>query len=378
MRGEKDYSVVIVIGAELVRLIRSRETKGVFSAQTRMQIEIGQEIVELAKEAGDRDPWKTFVDVINQCLKRDQGWKDYYAEKMDEVAANPVADGVLDVFASELDAEKAAQEGDPTKAVGIIQKLIDHHVEDPSDAGWYLQEMARYAYQASKVDSNKYQITAHKKNRAVMRPANGMVIEKISLVGQQRNENIKKWIAAKGAADELRLAVDDILGRLQFGTKADRFEAAIQELGAALGFGSQRPDKEWKAGPDNLWAVRDGEYFVIECKSEVDTARAEINKGESGQMNNACAWFKTNYPGASATNVLIVPTKKLSKASGFNEEVLVLRMSGLRKLVAACKAFFTEFEKLELNDLALDQIQELLNAHKLTVDGIKAHLEPAV
>jgi replicative superfamily II helicase len=378
VRGEKDYSVVIVIGTELVRLIRSRETKDVFSAQTRMQIEIGQEIVEMAQSSKAGDPWKTLIEVVNQCLKRDQGWKDYYAEKMDQATTVSTADVTLDMFAMEMAAEQAAQGGDAATAINTIQKLIDAHVKDPSDCGWYLQEIARYAYENSKADSNKYQLSAHKKNRMVMRPANGMVVDKIALLSQKRVENVKSWIASKASYDELHLAVDDILGRLEFGTKADRFESAIQELGTALGFASQRPDKEWKAGPDNLWAVRDGEYFVIECKSEVDTARAEINKGESGQMNNACAWCETNYPGAATVNVMVIPTKKLSKASGFNKTVLILRMAGLRKFVGAARAFYQEFAKLDLNDLSLPKVQELLDAHKLTVEGIKAHLEQAV
>ncbi len=36
---------------------------------------------------------------------------------------------------------------------------------------------------------------------------------------------------------------------------ANRFEAAIRELGALLGLGSQRPEVEIGKGPDNLWAL---------------------------------------------------------------------------------------------------------------------------
>jgi len=53
--------------------------------------------------------------------------------------------------------------------------------------------------------------------------------------------------------------------------------------------------------------VRAGHYLVVECKSEVDLNRAEINKDESGQMNNACAWFEKYYKGATATKILIIP-----------------------------------------------------------------------
>jgi replicative superfamily II helicase len=378
VRGEKDYSVIIITGPELVRMVRSQRTKQFLSAQTRMQIDIGHEIAELARSADSKDAWNMLNGVINQCLKRDQGWKDYYAEQMDQVTPAGLEDKELDIFAMELEAELAAQHGDPRKAVTVIRRLMDELVKDPADQGWYLQEIARYALAYSKSESNDLQIVAHKKNRYVMRPANGMIVDKIELLSQKRIENIRRWIADHGSFDELRLAVDDILGRLEFGTKADRFESAFQELGRALGFESQRPDKEWKAGPDNLWAVRDGEYFVVECKSEVDEQRPEINKDESGQMNNACAWFEKNYPGAKATRILIIPTKKVAKAAGFNEHVIILRRAGLRKLVGAVRAFINEFASLDFKDLSLESIQKCVDAHSLGVDAIRERCEQTV
>jgi hypothetical protein len=40
----------------------------------------------------------------------------------------------------------------------------------------------------------------------------------------------------------------------------------------------------WKVmGPDNLWAVRDKEHVLIECKSEVDLRRTEIGKANRGK-----------------------------------------------------------------------------------------------
>jgi hypothetical protein len=77
---------------------------------------------------------------------------------------------------------------------------------------------------------------------------------------------------------ELDASVSDILGHLVFGIKADRFEHALDELSGALGFAGERPNKEWKEGPDNLWALDATQYLLWECKSEVDVTRAEINK----------------------------------------------------------------------------------------------------
>ena len=79
----------------------------------------------------------------------------------------------------------------------------------------------------------------------------------------------------------MAVTASDILGRLRFGVKADDFERALDELSRALGFAGERPDKEWKEGPDNLWALDDTRYLVIECKSEVDvTAEIELHAFE--------------------------------------------------------------------------------------------------
>ncbi len=103
--------------------------------------------------------------------------------------------------------------------------------------------------------------------------------------------------------------VDADLSDLRFGVESERFERAIDDLGQMLGFTTQRPDKEWKEGPDNLWCLEKGTYLLLECKSRVDVDRDDINKGETGQMNNACGWFKTNYVGAKAICIMVHPAR---------------------------------------------------------------------
>jgi replicative superfamily II helicase len=50
VRGEKDYSVVIIIGSDITRLVRDRESRKYLSSQMSRQIEIGLEIAEMAKQ----------------------------------------------------------------------------------------------------------------------------------------------------------------------------------------------------------------------------------------------------------------------------------------------------------------------------------------
>jgi hypothetical protein len=84
VRGEKDYSVILMIGPDLVKQFRAKNTRKYFSEQTQTQINIGLKVMEFAKEdiAGGKKPNVVFIELMNQCLKRDSGWKTYYEQQM--------------------------------------------------------------------------------------------------------------------------------------------------------------------------------------------------------------------------------------------------------------------------------------------------------
>jgi hypothetical protein len=110
-------------------------------------------------------------------------------------------------------------------------------------------------------------------------------------------------------------------------------------LGCLLGFNAQRPEKEWKEGPDNLWGLRENEYLLVECKSEVAQDRSTINESEAVQMNKSCAWFDAQYRDAKCHRWIVIPTRELSKKTSFTHNIEVLKKSGLSKLLNNVKKF---------------------------------------
>jgi len=372
VRGEKDYSVVILTGNDLVRCVRTKDSRKYFSAQTRSQIEIGIEVANLIQEelSDETSPTKILRGLINQCLRRDEGWKEFYIEKMNHVAQASAPSKILRIFSAEMKAENQYYEGDYAAAVETLQEIADKYVETLADKGWYLQEMARYMYSSSKTRSNKLQVGAHRHHRYLLKPKDGMVFSQIVILSQKRIANINTYLRGFGSFDELSLAVEEMLGNLRFGVRADAFEKALNDLAFALGFVGERPDKEWKAGPDNLWGLRDDEYVLFECKSEVLIERAEINKDETGQMNNASAWFRKHYPGAKVKRIMIIPTKTLSRGAGFNEDVEIMRNRDLGRLTNNVRAFFSEFRNLDFSNLSESKIQGFIDTHKLGVSDI--------
>lgn len=376
VRGEKDYCVVLLLGNDLVKQIRFKGSRPYLSPQTRKQIDIGLDLAKYARE--DMDESGNYIQmltsIINQGLGRDESWKQFYVDNMDTIdLADSRSTAISDeMLIQERRAECYHSDGKHGDAANAVQSLLDRYSGTLSkeERGWYLQEMSRYLYAQSRVEGMAMQVNAHTINKRLFLPPGGYQFTKIDLKAHERIANIKSLIGQYEDFEDLLVYMDDVFSRLVFGVKSERFESAIDELGKLLGFNTERPDSNWKSGPDNLWAVKDGEYLFIECKSEVLLTRAEILKDETGQFNNNIAWFKRFYPGAKVVYSIVIPTKKVKSNTGFNEPVVVLRERGLKALVSNARAFVLGFKNSDLKSLSDDFIHQSIHQHKLDADGL--------
>ena len=375
VRGEKDYCAILIIGSELVRFMRSIATNKFFSPQTRKQIDIGIEIAGMAKEDYDEteSPIKIVFSLINQMLARDEGWKEYYSSEMDTIEEDSSELPIYDRLLKERQAEQLFCEGEYGKAASSMQKLIDNLNVDDTEKGWYLQQLARYTYPTSAAQSIEIQKSAFKKNPQLLKPSAGIDYTKISYIHQDRLNNIRTYICRFPDYRELSLSVNVILDKLSFGTEAAKFESALKDIGELLGYVSQRPDKEIRKGPDNLWCGSNNHYLLFECKSEVSETRQEITKHEAGQMNNHCAWFEDQYgQNANVDRFMIIPTKTLSYEGDFTHDVRIIRRNKLRSLKDQIKGFVNELKPYSLGEISDTTLQELLALHHLNIEDFSA------
>jgi len=369
VRGEKDYSAIIITGSDLTRLVRDKRSRQFLSSQMATQIEIGIDIAEMAQEEIERgiSPVDALNGLIRQCLGRDEGWKAFYVDRMSEVKPRGPNVAVLDAYVAETQAEAYFESGDHRRGVSVIQSLMDGSSMDSDEKGWYLQTMARYVYGNDRVESQRLQVNAHKNNKLVLRPTSGVAVSRLEVINEGRGERIAEWMAGHANYSQLEVALSDVISRLAFGVKADKFEHAMDELSRILGFVGERPDKEWKEGPDNLWALDTKQYLLWECKNEVDTLRSEINKREAEQMNRSSAWFTKHYGGANVKRIIIHPASKEESAASFLHDVEVMRPKELKKLVANVRAFFKSFSAVDFSDLSHTLIQQRLAANQLLI-----------
>lgn len=372
VRGEKDYCLILIIGADLIKFIKSSRTNKYFSPQTKKQIELGMEIAQMASDevSDSNEPFEVVKSLMKQSIKRDEGWKEFYKEEMNKIEPSNSSSKIYEVLTLERKAAVLNYAGDYEKASNLIQQIIDNHCVDDSERGWYLQIMARYKFLQSKTDSNSFQKSAFLKNNELLKPSEGITYKKLEYVNENRTKRISNWIKTHKNFEELMLYVEGVLSDLEFGTTAEKFELALKELGLMLGFLSERPDKEFKKGPDNLWCGVGNQYFIFECKSEVKIERQEVNKHEIGQMNTHCGWFENQYNDSPVKRILVIPTKNVSYHADFTHKVEIMRRGKLKLLRSSVKGFFKEFNKYEIDSMSDEKIQEFINTHKLNIDSL--------
>lgn len=375
VRGEKDYSVILITGSDLIKYIRSVSNQKFFSPQTQRQIQIGFDIVDMAKEdlpEGDsRAEINLFFNTISQCLTRDEGWKAYYSSEMEGIELSQTDRTQLyHVLQQERKAYDEANTRNYEAASETMQSIADS-CADPYEKGWYLQEKARFLYRISHTDSNKVQVSAFKMNTQLMKPRTGIVYNKLKYPwDNSRTSRIINELRTFGNYDELSVQLEDTLSNMSFGVDAEKAENAFYRIGQLLGYMCQRPDKEIRQGPDVLWCTACDKYILIECKTEVQLDRKHISKSEAGQMEEHCAWFKATYgEGISFEPVLVIPTEKLAADAYFSHDTDVLKKDGLDKLKNQIREFFKEFKKYDFAGLDGELVNEKLIAHNLHNDS---------
>lgn len=372
VRGERDYTTIIITGASLVKFMKSPETRKYFSDQTNMQIKIGEDIAkESSSEKDETKPLKPIHDLMKLCLKRDEGWKMYYKSTMDSMPITKAEHPLLDRLVKERAADLAFMKKDWAEVIRIYREIANSLSNDTLEQGWYLQELAKYMCHSSTTEALKTQKSAYSHNQYLL-TVETVNYKKVDMLDDISLKNIKAYIGKYSDYASLKLSVDEVLSNLSMGGGSKKFEGALQQVGQLLGFRSQRPDNEFKKGPDNLWAMPNNEYMVFECKNEVELNRDSISKSEAGQMEMHCGWFEEEYGADTKVSYIwIHPTNKLSSEANLTHSIKVMTPVKLDLFKKHLLAYVMEFSKYNLSSVTEESINEFLLNNKLTPKDLK-------
>lgn len=375
VRSGGDYCAVLLLGSDLISFLTLVENREFLSPETRLQIEIGQTLAQEIRRGGS-DPLLSIHRLIHQCLQQDPGWKKFHREMLSRVSYVASSDLPLKLAEMERKAVQLFRGGQAQGASDSVQKAIDDLPQlDPVDKGWYLQLAAQLLHKVDPGRAQEIQRKAHELNPRLFRPLEGVQYRRLMEKGTQASRAVE-WLRGYDNANAVVVAVDEILAKLSFGVEPNEFEQALADLANLLGLQSQRPEKDYGSGPDVLWLLSDGAFFVIEAKNNVSLTRSTVSKDEVGQLANSINWFRQHYPGQSLTAIMVHPCSVCAHDAYPPEDAKVLAPEGLSNLQKRIRGFAAALAAKPPEAWTVQEVGTLLGAHELTPGGLRARLVP--
>lgn len=306
VRSATDYAAVVLLDPRLVERLDRNADLDVLSPGTRAQMELARAL-EKTLAGSSIEKFKT---AIGDFLNRDPAWTTQAKEVIDALpypTPVPLPAHVL----AERKAFELALQGRLQEAAGELLKDIND-VDDAWLRGWLKQRAASFLHDGNPTRARDIQASALIDNNFICRIPGNVKVPRITHAGQQAALASLHLGRTYSDSKTLSLQVEALIANL---TPAPvpgshkEFEQALQDLGSLLGFSSQRPDNDFRVGPDNLWATGGDHYFVIECKSEATASR--VSRDDLEQLTHSVDWFEKKYdePRYSATPILIHPSQ---------------------------------------------------------------------
>jgi hypothetical protein len=367
VRSTEDYCAVFLLGKRLAHLTVDPRTLERFSPATRKQLEASRTVARRMANT----PLVKVLETVQQLLDRDPGWVRFARLQLRDVLPESAQ-----VDASAVAMRKAfdaATSGDNGTAVRALAAAAEQS-SDPRRSGALLEQAAVYAEPQQPVQAQELLASARSKNDYVLKPFSGIAFTPLTHEGAQPNTMAARLSSMYGTPQAMRVAVEAMLEKLKFDPLAtDDFEEGWLELGNFLGLGSQRPERQLGQGPDNLWALGAGRYWVMEAKSGATSDF--VAKKDVAQLSQSMLWFGNKYaPDQSALPVMIHPERRLWKDATAPQGMRVIDHQVLGELVASVRGLASGLAAEGWNDPA--HIAALLEGHRLTPDGLTARLKP--
>lgn len=364
IRSSIDYCVVLILGTSIAKLIHNEELLNNFSPATKRQMQLSKKVIDQMKDSS--------IDRINEaidfCLDRSPTW----TETSRKVLSSLTYDETDNIDNIEINLRKAyddLQINQYSDAIKEVQKCFNNSGLESSYSAYLQQILAEYTNLVDENEAQEILKSAIRRNSSVLKPLQGISYTKLSNSSSQA-KNIVDFIKEQNFdKNGFIIEFNNVKSNLVYSLEktSEKYEEAIKKIAYFLGFYSQRPEKDYGRGPDNLWS-NSKEYFVIECKNEA-TANL-ICKSYINQINGSFEWFKEKYNGVDIDNItpIIIHKSNICEHSATpNTELKVITFENMEKLVEKIEKFL-----ITISDNLRDEpyISKLLTKMNLTYDGI--------
>ena len=363
VRSTNDSCCIILMGDKLADILIRNNGVEYFSNATIAQYDLSKELWGILRDEKPKPTVDDIFELASYSLERTEAWIEQSKQRLSTVAYR--SDLNIDKVALALRNAFELVSGDDIEgAVKVLDEAVNSE-EDTKARGFLLSIKAEYVNLIDRNKSQQILRSARKLNQGVIVPIAGIQYEK-NINNKAQARLIQEYLdSVDDDPNNCVIRIHAVLNDLVFSSEleADTFEQAFEEVGAMLGFKSSRPEKEGTGGPDNLWAVGNNEYFVVECKSGAKAS--VISKGYCNQLNGSVQWFKKEYGNECKLHpVIIHPANAISKDASPPSGMKVITPVQLDKLKKNIKSFFAALVQSH-NWKNEEQLNALLVNYKL-------------
>ncbi|WP_181068020.1 helicase C-terminal domain-containing protein [Rathayibacter sp. AY1A7] len=335
VRSTDDYCAVILLDPRLVERLFAASDRRKLSPATRAQYDLSMQFAS----RGRGQSMSYFEGAVNAFLARDTDWVRASKQALEAVTYEH-ADSVPAAARAERDSFALALASRFVEAKELLAGALTE--VDSATRGWLKQRAATYLNATDPAAARELQRSARIDNNFILKIPHETATTRVTAVGDQAAASVGYMTAEFATARTLEVAVEALLLDLVPSTTHNshkQFEAALQRLGRLLGFASSRPDQETGIGPDNLWAIGNDRYWVIECKSEATVD--EVSRKYLEQLSHSTDWFDSAYPEARYFGVplMIHPSRQPMWDAVARQGARALTFARLEQLRTAVSSF---------------------------------------
>ncbi len=357
IRSNSDYCGILLMGGSLIDLIFNNNGIDYFSNATKKQIQLSMNLWEQMKNQSLQE----IVENFNYLIDRDQEW----VAMSRDVLVNCKYSSLANIDILQLQIRKAYNEaiqGNIEKAISILEEY-KNSLNNKEEIGFVKMLMAEYMDNLDCSKSQELLLSAYRDNQYILKPIDGINYLKINKLNTQTNNILKIIENFNGDLNKYIIKINSLIDNLIFAPDThEQFEESLKELFYFIGYSSQRPEKQFNEGPDNLIQL-ETTYLVIECKNE--TIANEICKSDSAQLNESISWFKRKYgENLKVVPVMIHNSNIFSKQSAPSSNTKIITPQLLESLKTNIKNFLISISSNSQN------LNKILQGSKINENGI--------
>lgn len=369
VRSNNDYCSIVLMGNKLADAIANQNHKKFFSSATLEQWNLSEQLWEQLLETTPSPSINDIFDLTNYVFQRNSEWISTSKSILSNIVYNKSMN--IDSFILTL---RKAFEKECLECYEDCFSIIENEknkTDNKKLKGLLMQYMAEYINFSNPILAQEILLSARNLNSMVLKPIKGITFSKLnSSVNSQASNVIRYMYDNELSANKYILRVNSILDNFKFSDDpAKNFEKALDDIASIIGISSSRPELQFGGeAPDNLLALKNAKYLIIECKSRTSTN--EISKSDCEQLLSSIQWFKNHYTlGEKYVPIMIHNSDTFKSEASPSPEMRIMTPALLNEFKKSIKLFTENVVKTE-NISNIREVEKLLKSFNLTEERI--------